>query len=580
MQSRIYDLFICPPNIILNIFRLLGIPYSWFYLILSVGEELKFTIDGETPFGSRLEIQLPTECADEFKMLITYKTTAKCEALLWMSPEQTSGGVHPFVFSQCEAIQARAMLPCQDTPSIKVTYSASVTAPAGVTVLMSAVRKEENQPTGDNKMKFSFEQKIPIVSYLIAIAAGDLKSRKIGPRSHVWAEEKYLETAAFDFSDTEKMLATAEELCGPYVWGIYDILVLPPSFPFGGMENPCLTFVTPTLLSGDKSNATVVAHEISHSWTGNLVTNVNFEHFWLNEGFTKFTEYKIAGRLKGEAARHLQAIRDWPSLVECVNKEFGADHPLTKLVPNLEGVDPEDAFSDVPYLKGQAFLWFLETKVGGPTKMEPFLRSYYEKFKFQSISTDVFKAYFLEYFADCEEVKDIDWNTWLYAPGMPPVKPDFDQTLVIPVYDLADRWRKWSDDTSADCPFHQDDLKSFMSEQVTEFLNNLMVGDPLSLKAVEKLTEVYKFNESPNKEILFRWIRLGLGVHYEASVQPAVDLVTEVGRGKYVIPIYRDLWKWEEKKQLALDTFEATRAKLMSMTREGVAKELGLKPKV
>ena len=541
------------------------------------GEELKYTIDGETSFGSRLEIHLPTDCSKDFKIVIKYGTTAKCQALLWMEPNQTSGGVHPFVFSQCQSILARSMLPCQDTPSLKATYSASVTAPKGINVLMSAIRKEENKTVSGDKVMFSFEQKVPVMSYLIAVAAGDLKSKKIGPRSHIWSEEKYLEMAAFDFSETEKMLQTAEDLCGSYVWGIYDILVLPPSFSFGGMENPCLTFVTPTLLSGDKSNSTTIAHEIVHSWTGNLVTNVNFEHFWLNEGFTKFTECKIMGRLHGESYRHLLGIRDWPSLEECVNKNFGADHPLTCLVPDLKGVDPEDAFSVVPYQKGQAFLYYLETAVGGASEFEPFLKSYYDKFKYQSISTNDFKDYFLDYFASCEAVKAVDWDTWLYAPGMPPVKPAFDTSLASPVYDLADKWRKWSLDTSVPCPFNQEDIASFNPIQTMEFLNSLFNGEPITLPVIEKLTELYKFNESPNKEILYRWIRLGLRLKYEASANSAVDLVTEVGRGKYVVPIYKDLYAWTEKRQLALDTFEATKFKLMSSTRNDVAKALGIK---
>ena len=202
-------------------------------------------------------------------------------------------------------------------------------------------------------------------SYLIAIAGGKLESRKIGPRSHVWSEREYVDKAAHDFAETEIMLQKAEDLCGPYVWGIYDILVLPPSFPYGGMENPCLTFATPTLLAGDRSLASVIAHEIAHSWTGNLVTNSNFEHFWLNEGFTVFTERKIGGRMYGEPMRHFSAMGGWRSLKYSIDIQ-GHDNPLTALVVDLDGVDPDDAFSVVPYEKGSTFLWYLEDTVGGP----------------------------------------------------------------------------------------------------------------------------------------------------------------------------------------------------------------------
>merc|ERR1719232_2489315 len=215
------------------------------------------------------------------------------------------------------------MVPCQDTPAVKMPYSAEITAPSDLTVLMSAVPQGDPQPASNGKRVHKFLQKIPIQSYLIAIAAGNIESRKIGPRSHVWSEKEYVDKAAYDFSETETMLQKAEELCGPYVWGIYDILVLPPSFPYGGMEHPCMTFATPTLLSGDKSNANVIAHEIAHSWTGNLVTNKNFEHFWISEGFTVFVDRKIQGRLYGEPTRHF----GWKILEETVNFTLGSSNP-------------------------------------------------------------------------------------------------------------------------------------------------------------------------------------------------------------------------------------------------------------
>merc|ERR1719210_613895 len=240
------------------------------------------------------------------------------------------------------------MIPCQDTPAVKSSYSATVSAPKEVTVVMSAV-KDEADPTPDPNVQgnkiHKFVQKIPVQSYLVAIAAGNLTSKKIGPRSRVWSEPQFVDKAAYDFEDTEAFIQKAEDLCGEYVWGAYDILVLPPSFPFGGMENPCLTFATPTLLAGDKSLAGVIAHEIAHSWTGNLVTNSNFEHFWLNEGFTVFTEQKIVGRMRGEPSRHFSAIMKWKDLQYSVVEVQGETNPLTALVVNLTGVDPDDAFS-------------------------------------------------------------------------------------------------------------------------------------------------------------------------------------------------------------------------------------------
>jgi len=542
----------------------------------STGECLTFQVDKETSYGSRLEVQLPSGCPKSFKVLFKYSTTADCSALQWLSPEQTAGGKQPYVFSQCQAIHCRSLLPCQDTPSVKATYSASVTAPKDITVLMSAIRDHDEPKVVGEQHCFSFQQKVPVQSYLIAIAAGALQSKQIGPRSRVWSEKEFIDEAAFDFSETENMLKTAEDLCGPYVWTSYDILVLPPSFPFGGMENPCLTFATPTLLSGDKSNSDVIAHEIAHSWTGNLVTNFNFEHFWLNEGFTVFAERKIVGRLHGEEYRHFSAILRWTELEECINKVFGADNPLTQLVVDLKGVDPDDAFSVIPYEKGSTFLWYLEELVGGKEQFEPFLRSYYNKFKYQSITSDTFKDYFLDYFSGVEAVKKVDWDTWFYAPGMPPYKPEFDTSLATACRGLAKRWQDW--DPATECPFNGSELEQFRSEQTQEMLNTLLKGDPLSVKALEKMESLYKLSENPNTEVVFRWIRVGIAARWKIILPAAVELVSRQGRMKFVRPVYRDLYAWQEQRQLAIDTFNATKDKLMGMARDMVAKDLHLTP--
>lgn len=246
---------------------------------------------------------------------IDYETSNRASGLQWLTPEQTLGKQHPYLFSQCQAIHARSVLPCQDTPAVKFTYEATVEHPKELTALMSAL--VEKKETGVTK----FKQEVPIPAYLLAIAIGDLVSRPLGPHSNVWAEAGIVDAAAEEFSETDKMLKTASDICGPYVWKQYDLLVMPPSFPFGGMENPCLTFVTPTVLAGDKSLADVVAHEIAHSWTGNLVTNKNFEHFWLNEGFTVFVETKIVGRLQGNKERDFHMLRNLTELKECVSTQ-------------------------------------------------------------------------------------------------------------------------------------------------------------------------------------------------------------------------------------------------------------------
>ena len=355
-------------------------------------QDLKFNIGPRSCCGSSLEVSLPPDCGAEFSVTVHHASSPESPALLWLSPEQTSSKLFPFVFSQGQAILNRALFPCQDSPAVKTSYTARITADSPLTVLMSALSEGDSllaEPEG--RREWTFKQSVPIPSYLVAFAVGLLTSKKVGPRSTIWAEEQYLEKAATDFSETEAMLQTAETLCGPYVWGVYDILVLPPSFAFGGMENPCLTFVTPTLLSGDKSNANVIAHEITHSWTGNLITNCNFEHFWLNEGFTVFIERKIIGRLNGEAQRHFMSNLKWKELEEAVYEEFSPDHEFTKLVPSLIGVDPDDAFCRVPYEKGSTFLWYLEEKVGGAAIFEPFMKDYFKEFSFKSLNSDQFR---------------------------------------------------------------------------------------------------------------------------------------------------------------------------------------------
>ena len=536
----------------------------------ATGAALKFTVGSQSINGERLEVELPA--GEVVEVAVAYATTPACTALQWLSPEQTSGKQRPFLFSQCEAIHCRSMAPCQDTPSVKATYSAAITAPSDLTVLMSAIREGEVEVEGEVAVS-RWKQEVPVQSYLIALAVGALERRTIGPRSAVWAEAALVDRAAGDFADTEVMLQKAEELCGPYVWGIYDILVLPPSFPFGGMENPCLTFATPTLLSGDKANADVIAHEIAHSWTGNLVTNVNFEHFWLNEGFTVFTERKIVGRMHGEPYRHFSAMLGWKGLEETVEKVLGPTNPFTALVPRLAGADPDDAFSCVPYEKGSTFLWYLEDLVGGAAVFEPFLRSYYTKFAYKSIDSEQFKAFFLEQFREVAAVAEVDWAAWLHAPGMPTYKPAFDDSLAKETWELAAAWQAWDPATPA--AFAQD-FNAFSAKQQAEFLWTLLKAAPMDHAKLAAMAELYQLDKCSNVETEFKWVRLGLASRWEAAVGPALALATLQGRMKFVRPLYRDLYDWPEKRQEAIDTFLAHRGQYMGMCADMVAKDLHL----
>ena len=457
---------------------------------------------------------------------------------------------------------------------MKAPYSATIVAPANLTVLMSAVREGETEVRGDKAVS-RFVQKVPIPSYLLALAIGALESRQIGPRSAVWAERELIEEAALDFSQTESFLQTAEELSGPYVWGRFDILVLPPFFPWGGMENPCLTFVTPTLLSGDKSNSFVIAHEIAHSWTGNLVTNVNMEHFWLNEGFDVFLHRKIIGRLNGELSRHFEHELRWSQLEEDVNQNLGPDNPFTALVTNLTGVHPDEAFSSVPYEKGSAFLWYLEETLGGADVFEPFLRSYIDHFAYKSLDTEDFKSYLLDYFPESSAVASIDWETWLYSPGLPD-KPNFNTSLAVQSRDLAAQWQLW-DLESPLTPSFQAQYLELSPFQQREFLATLIKSDPLSAATVGKLDALYGLNNSTNYYILVPFTRLGLAGKWEPSVEKALEIVSSQGTLEFTRPLYKDLYSWEDKRQQAVDTFLLNKEKYMEVVVNAVMADLNIK---
>ena len=348
------------------------------------GRNIPYALGDDEPIlGQKLQLQLPAQTSE---VTIAYRTAPEALALQWLDPAQTTGKRHPFLFSQCQAIHARTLAPLQDTPRARVTYDAEVTVPEPLTAVMSAA------PCGQRSVgsgrTFAFAMPQPIPPYLLALAVGHLESRELSPRSRIWAEPETVAAAAYEFADVEAMLARAEALFGPYVWERYDMLVLPPSFPYGGMENPRMTFLTPTVLAGDRSLVDVVVHELAHAWTGNLVTNATMEHFWLNEGFTTWAERRILAALHGDNVEVLAWAIGQHALDAAVAR-FGADSPLTRLRTQLRGVDPDDAFSTIPYEKGARFVVVLERAVGRE-RFEQFLRDYMHRFQFQSITSEEF----------------------------------------------------------------------------------------------------------------------------------------------------------------------------------------------
>lgn len=522
-------------------------------------EKLEYQLsDHIDAFGSKLIVQLPKKEVNSFKICIEYETSPEASGLQWLSPQATSGKKHPFLFSQFEPTHARSVLPCQDTPSVKQTYKATILAPKDMTVLMSAV-KGDSTLVGDNKQS-NFTQTVPVPSYLIALAVGSLESRKLGPRSHVWAEKEIIEDCAYEFALTEHQLKTAEEICGPYVWGIYDLLVLPPSFPYGGMENPCLTFVTPTLLAGDRSLANVIAHEIAHSWTGNLVTNKTFEHFWLNEGFTMFVERKIIGKLTSAKMQDFDAFTGISDLKEAISV-LGADNPLTNLVVDLRGIHPDEAFSTVPYEKGQTFLRYLESTVGGPEKFEPFLRAYFETFKYKSIETSDFQKFFQNYFSTVEAIQTIAWKTWLYTPGMPLLIPEYDKSLALVCDVLLKKFCTWTGHET--CPITAEDSKKLIPEQLIYFLQKLSEAEKQSIHKLKVLSDLFEIEKIKNAEIKFRWLKICVKARWEEKIQDVLDWINVVGRMKFVRPLYRELYQWDISKNRAVENFKANKHQMM-----------------
>lgn len=541
------------------------------------GSDLEFVLGAANPiFGSPLTVRLPTTLAKNERILVTifYSTSPAATALEWLAPEQTKGKVHPFLFTQCQAIHARTLLPCQDTPSVKAPYTAELVVDKPLVALMSALSiGVQDTDSAPHSHTFRFSQPVPMPSYLIAIAVGALESREIGPRSRVWAEPQTVASAAFEFSETETFVAAGEALLGDYVWGRYDILLLPPSFPYGGMENPCLTFVTPTLLAGDRSLSNVVAHEIAHSWTGNLVSCCSWDHFWLNEGFTVFVERKIVGKIFGQEQARFQAEIGLTDLRESINHMVNSNQGcFTRLVHDLGDQDPDSAFSSVPYEKGFNFLVFLEEFVGGPLIFEPFLKAYIQKFANLSVTTSDFQNFFISAFAatlGCDKMATLDWQLWLHSEGDLPVVPDFRTSMSAACSELAAVWINAPESVTVNT------MGEWRAVQKVLFLEKLM-NATLTVPFLEKMDSLYALSAERNCEIRFRWCQLGIRAEYSRVLPCALGMLSEQGRMKFVRPLYRSLFKSTMGHQAALDHFAKNKNSFHPITQKMVSIDLDL----
>jgi leukotriene-A4 hydrolase len=537
-------------------------------------------------FGSKLSISIPESLRAKdsvFDIMFEYATSKDASAVQWLAPSATAGGQHPYVFTQCQAIHARSLLPCMDTPAVKVPYSATVRCPAWCTVLMSAVQDKEQSTSG----VFQYNQPVAMPAYLIALAAGQLASAEISPRVRVWSEPSVVTQAAYEFSQTEDFLAAAEGLAGPYHWGRYDILCLPPSFPYGGMENPCLTFATPTLLAGDRSLADVIAHEIAHSWTGNLVTNATWSHFWLNEGWTVWLERKIMSRVNGEEYLKLSAEVGSESLVSSV-KQMMADandaQGFTQLVVPYVDQDPDDAFSSVPYEKGFAFLMYLESIVG-LTSFEAFFKSYIQRFAFGTITSGDFRDYFVQYFAPwssdiVDKIAAIDWSLWFTGRGMPVLQQDYSNSLSREAHEIAAAWiAAWKNDLSEPGSDRDSSVLRWSSKQTCIFLDDLLAAVnssscPLPAEGLKAMENRYHYTAAKNSEIKHRWLMLCLRGEAAWIVDAAIAFATSQGRMKFVRPLYRAMRLSSVAAEAAVETFNRQQHSYHPIARKMIAADL------
>jgi leukotriene-A4 hydrolase len=503
---------------------------------------LKFRLGSEDPIlGAPLRIELPSAAGAQPVIRIVYRTSPGASGLQWLEPAQTAGKRQPFVYSQSQPVHARSWIPLQDTPAIRMTYAARIRTPPQLLAVMSA----ENDPNAVRDGDYSFRMPQAVPSYLLALAVGDLQFKSVGPRTGVYAEPSVVGAASDEFRDVESMLRACEQLFGPYRWGRYDLLILPPSFMWGGMENPRLSFITPTVIAGDRSLVSLIAHELAHSWSGNLVTNANWDSVWLNEGFTTYLERRIVERLYGPERRAMEDVLGLQSLRrDMADLEARGDKELTRLAIDLRGRDPDDGFSDVAYEKGRLFVGFLESRVGsGP--LDEFLRGYFAHFAFKSVSTEEFLQYLDARLIrpPASKLTMAEVRAWVDQPGLP-------ATAVLPQSDAFDKVdaekNAW---LAGRRTAKQLDTAGWTTHQWLHFLDNL--PHDISAARMRELDDAWKLSSASNSEIAHSWLKNVIRAKYAPAYPRLEQYLTGIGRRKLVKDLYEELVKTPEGAQRA-----------------------------
>ena len=518
-------------------------------------KETKFSLSKEVKYlGQSLKVKI-----DSFttKVNIYYSSSKDAAAIQWLNPQQTAGKKFPFLFTQSQAILARTWIPCQDSPGIRFTYNATVSVPKDLLALMSAENPQKKSADG----VYTFKQPHAIPSYLMALAVGDMEFKPVDKRTGVYAEPLTLQKAVYEFADMGKMVNAAEKIYGPYKWGRYDVLVLPPSFPFGGMENPMLTFATPTIIAGDRSLVSLIAHELAHSWSGNLVTNATWDDFWLNEGFTTYFERRIVEDVYGKDEARMQELLGFEGL-QSLMKEIGDTNPDTRLKASYEGRDPDEGVTDIAYEKGYSFLRTIEEAVGRE-KFDAFLKEYFNSHAFQSITTEEFLEYLEQnLIRDDKALKDkINPDAWVYQPGLPSNGPPVGSENFKALDSQIIEWQK-SGDASA---------LSAGKLSTNEFLYLIShLPEGITTTQMSGLDSMFKFTASGNAEIQAAWYALAVRRNYQPAYANIEKFLTEVGRRKFLMPLYKEMIKSPEGKEWAKKIYVSARPNYHSVAYNSI----------